>query len=88
MDSGNNTKGWSHSESHLWAILTWKSYTSIETILDKARGMKTDANKADLAKASYEAREKALALQAAPDITMTEAKEPMQLAVLLLCPSV
>ena len=50
--------------------------------------MKTDANKADLAKASYEAREKALALQAAPDITMTEAKEPMQLAVLLLCPSV
>jgi hypothetical protein len=44
--------------------------------------MKTDGKKADLAKAAYEAREKVVTLQAAPDIMMTEAEEPMQPAVI------
>jgi hypothetical protein len=48
----------------------------------KARGVKTFTKKADLAKAAYEAREKALTLEAAPDIVVTEDEEPMQPVVL------
>jgi hypothetical protein len=48
----------------------------------KARGVKTDGKKADLAKAAHEAREKVLTLEVAPDVAMTEAEEPKQPVVL------
>jgi hypothetical protein len=44
--------------------------------------MKTDGQKADLAKAGHEAQEKVLTLEAAPDVAMTEAEEPKQPVVL------
>jgi hypothetical protein len=47
----------------------------------KARGVKADGRKAHLAKAAHEAREKVLTLEAAPDVGMTEAEEPIQPAV-------
>jgi hypothetical protein len=56
----------------------------LQPFLKKARGLKTDGKKVDLAKAVHEPQEKVLILEAAPDVAMTEAeklKQPVVLSV-------